>query len=70
MSIFTNYKNFHTFISIMFQEILEQVIVKNLDTGESIPLSLAEDRLPKGTNPLALHIMRLTSEYSRYSSNL
>ncbi|XP_031562157.1 WD repeat-containing protein 44-like, partial [Actinia tenebrosa] len=48
-------------------EILEQVIVKNLDTGERIPLSLAEDRLPKGTNPLALHIMRLTSEFS--SSN-
>ncbi|EDO34060.1 predicted protein, partial [Nematostella vectensis] len=46
-------------------EILEQVLVKNLDTGESIPLSLAEERLPKGTNPLALHIMRLTSEYHR-----
>ncbi|XP_020904017.1 WD repeat-containing protein 44 isoform X2 [Exaiptasia diaphana] len=51
-------------------EILEQVIVKNLDTGESIPLSLAEDRLPKGTNPLALHIMRLTSEYSSSNSKL
>ncbi|KAK3724341.1 hypothetical protein QZH41_010850 [Actinostola sp. cb2023] len=51
-------------------EILEQVIVKNLDTGESIPLSLAEDRLPKGTNPLALHIMRLTSEFSSSNSKL
>ncbi|XP_048588390.1 WD repeat-containing protein 44 [Nematostella vectensis] len=49
-------------------EILEQVLVKNLDTGESIPLSLAEERLPKGTNPLALHIMRLTSEYHSNSN--
>ncbi|KAG1678566.1 WD repeat-containing protein 44 [Nymphon striatum] len=44
-------------------EILEQVTVLNLDTGERIPLSLAEDRLPRGINPLSLHIMRLTSEY-------
>ncbi|XP_066933160.1 WD repeat-containing protein 44-like [Clytia hemisphaerica] len=43
-------------------EILEQVIIKNLDTGEAIPLSLAEDRLPKCTNPLALHIFRLATE--------
>ncbi|XP_067118588.1 WD repeat-containing protein 44 isoform X2 [Centruroides vittatus] len=44
-------------------EILEQVTVLNLDTGELVPLSLAEDRLPKCVNPLSLHIMRLTSEY-------
>ena len=49
----------------MLQEILEQVIVKNLDTGETVPLSLAEDKLPKCVNPMALQIMRLTSEYSR-----
>ncbi|XP_020601484.1 WD repeat-containing protein 44-like [Orbicella faveolata] len=45
-------------------EILEQVMVKNLDTGEAVPLSVAEEKLPKCTNPLALQIMILTSEYS------
>lgn len=45
-----------------FQEILEQVIIKNLDTGEAIPLSLAAERLPQCTNPLALHILRLAVE--------
>ncbi|XP_054721184.1 WD repeat-containing protein 44-like [Uloborus diversus] len=45
------------------QEILAQVSVRNLDTGEQIPLSLAEEHLPKCLNPLSLHIMRLTSEY-------
>eukprot|EP00118_Oscarella_pearsei_P010552 m.65468 g.65468 ORF g.65468 m.65468 type:complete len:244 (+) comp35319_c0_seq15:764-1495(+) len=45
------------------QEILEQVSVKNLDTGETMSLSVAEERIPKGANPLSLHIMRLTSEY-------
>lgn len=44
-------------------EILEQVMVKNLDTGEAVPLSVAEEKLPKCTNPLALQIMRLTSEF-------
>ncbi|RMC08136.1 hypothetical protein DUI87_15170 [Hirundo rustica rustica] len=36
---------------------------KNLDTGEEIPLSLAEEKLPTGINPLTLHIMRRTKEY-------
>jgi len=49
----------------LVKEILEQVMVKNLDTGEAVPLSVAEEKLPKCTNPLALQIMRLTSEYSR-----
>ena len=49
-------------------EILEQVTVLNLDTGEQIPLSIAEDKLPQCLNPLSLHIMRLTSEYIRYRS--
>lgn len=44
-------------------EILEQVTVLNLDTGERVPLSVAEDKLPQCINPLSLHIMRLTSEY-------
>jgi len=37
--------------------------VTNLDTCEKIPLSLAEEKIPKCINPLSLHIMRLTSEY-------
>ncbi|XP_062522121.1 WD repeat-containing protein 44-like isoform X2 [Corticium candelabrum] len=45
------------------KEILDQVVVRNLDTGETMPLSVAEDKIVKGTNPLSLHIMRLTSEY-------
>ena len=45
-------------------------MVKNLDTGEAVPLSVAEEKLPKCTNPLALQIMRLTSEYSRYQSTV
>ena len=53
-------------ICLSVKEILEQVMVKNLDTGEAVPLSIAEEKLPKCTNPLALQIMRLTSEYSRY----
>ncbi|XP_046854421.1 WD repeat-containing protein 44-like isoform X2 [Xenia sp. Carnegie-2017] len=46
------------------QEILEAVVVRNLDTGETMPLSEAEKSLPSGVNPLALHIMRLTTEFS------
>ncbi|XP_019874908.2 WD repeat-containing protein 44 [Aethina tumida] len=49
-------------------EILEQVTVLNLDTGERIPLSVAEDKLPQCLNPLSLHLMRLTSEYVSSSS--
>lgn len=54
--------------AILFsQEILEQVPVTNLDTGEQVPLSIAEDKLPQCINPLSLHIMRLTK--SKYISN-
>ncbi|KAK4881029.1 hypothetical protein RN001_004348 [Aquatica leii] len=49
-------------------EILEQVTVLNLDTGERVPLSIAEEKLPQCINPLSLHIMRLTSEYVSNSS--
>jgi len=48
------------------QEILDQVKVVNLDTGEELPLSLAEEKLPTCVNPLSLHIMRRTKEYSRW----
>ena len=47
------------------QEILEQVFVLNLDTGETVPLSSAEEKIPKCINPLSLHIMRRTKEYLR-----
>jgi hypothetical protein len=47
------------------QEILKQIKVKNLDTGEEMDLVEAEDKLPPSINPLSLHIMRLTSEYVR-----
>lgn len=43
-------------------EILEQVPVKNLDTGEKIPLSeMKSPPPPDGWNPLSLHIHKLTS---------
>lgn len=50
-------------------EILEQVTVLNLDTGEMVPLSVAEDKIPQCINPLSLQIMRLTSEYVSNESN-
>ncbi|KAL8567204.1 hypothetical protein ACOMHN_046614 [Nucella lapillus] len=50
------------------EEILQQVTVRNLDTGEMLPLSAAEDRLPKCVNPLSLHLMRRTKEYSSDSN--
>lgn len=48
---------------IVTQEILASVMIKNLDTGEEIPLIQAEEKLPAGINPLTLHIMRRTKEY-------
>lgn len=50
-------------------EILEQVTVLNLDTGEMVPLSVAEDKIPQCINPLSLQIMRLTSEYVSNNEN-
>ena len=37
-------------------------MVKNLDTGEMIPLSAAEERIPRGHgwSPLSEHLMRRT----------
>ena len=46
------------------QEILQQIKVKNLDTGTEIDLAEAEEQLPESINPLSLHLMRLTSEYA------
>ncbi|XP_078311174.1 WD repeat-containing protein 44-like isoform X3 [Crassostrea virginica] len=44
------------------EEILESVLVLNLDTGEQVPLSTAEEKIPKCINPLTLHIMKITNE--------
>lgn len=44
------------------EEILDSVLVLNLDTGEKVPLSIAEDKIPKCINPLTLHIMKITQE--------
>lgn len=39
-------------------------MVTNLDTGEVIPLSAAEERIPKGHgwSPLSEHLLRRTKE--------
>lgn len=50
------------------QEILDSVMVVNLDTGEEVPLSVAEEKIPQGMNPLSLHIMRLTKEYRDHNT--
>ena len=42
----------------------KRVEVKNLDTGTEMDLATAEEHLPQSINPLSLHIMRLTSEYT------
>uniref|UniRef100_A0A673N6Z9 WD repeat-containing protein 44 n=1 Tax=Sinocyclocheilus rhinocerous TaxID=307959 RepID=A0A673N6Z9_9TELE len=49
--------------AFVVQEILASVMIKNLDTGEEIPLIQAEEKLPTGINPLTMHIMRRTKEY-------
>lgn len=51
------------------EEILAGVIVKNLDTGESMPLSTAAEHVSSCLNPLALQIMSRTREFSYTSSN-
>jgi len=50
------------------QEILRQIKVKNLDTGAEMDLHTAEEQLPQSINPLSLHIMRLTEEYTGIGS--
>ncbi|XP_059611675.1 WD repeat-containing protein 44 isoform X2 [Phlebotomus argentipes] len=51
-------------------EILQQVPVKNLDTGEKFPLSAVEEKIPAtDLNPLSLHILRLTSHLERESDD-
>lgn len=51
------------------EEILSSVIVKNLDTGESMPLSTAAEHVSQCLNPIALQIMSRTREFSYTSSS-
>lgn len=39
-------------IVYLFQQILEETIVKNLDTGDMFPLSAAETMIPQGKSPV------------------
>lgn len=43
------------------QEILEQVPVKNLDTGENFPLSVADEKVEQCIDPLSRYIMQIAS---------
>ncbi|KAK6195219.1 hypothetical protein SNE40_000691 [Patella caerulea] len=49
--------------SLTDQEILDSVMILDLDTGDKIPLSVAEEKIPATLNPLALHIMKLAKEF-------
>uniref|UniRef100_H2ZDE7 WD repeat-containing protein 44 n=1 Tax=Ciona savignyi TaxID=51511 RepID=H2ZDE7_CIOSA len=46
------------------QEILSTVIVRNLDTGQTMPLSVAAEQVSQCLNPLALQIMSRTKEFA------
>ncbi|ESO92849.1 hypothetical protein LOTGIDRAFT_120142 [Lottia gigantea] len=51
--------------SLTDQEILESVMILDLDTGNQIPLSVAEENIPSTLNPLALHILQRTQEMGK-----
>ena len=44
----------------LLQQILQMTIVKNLDTGDSFPLSVVDEKIPLG-NPLNQHLYRRTA---------
>ncbi|XP_078482822.1 WD repeat-containing protein 44-like isoform X2 [Ciona intestinalis] len=46
------------------EEILSTVIVRNLDTGQTMPLSVAAEQVSQCLNPLALQIMSRTKEFA------
>lgn len=45
-------------------EVINQIMIMNIDTGEKMPLSKAENLLPKCLNPLSLHLMKLTNDFN------
>lgn len=46
------------------EEILSTVIVRNLDTGQTMPLSAAAEQVSQYLNPLSLQIMSRTKEFN------
>lgn len=54
----------HSGAETVENQILESTMIKNLDTGEVMPLSVADERIPRGlgVSPLAEHLMRRTNE--------
>jgi hypothetical protein len=59
---------YYLFLTPLFfftlQAILESTMIKNLDTGEVMPLSAAEERIPRGHgwSPLSEHLLRRTNQ--------
>ncbi|KAH9388806.1 hypothetical protein TYRP_008153 [Tyrophagus putrescentiae] len=45
-------------------QVINQIMIMNIDTGEKVPLSKAENLLPKCLNPLSLHLMKLTNDFN------
>lgn len=50
--------------------ILEQVMIKNIDTGETLPLSKADDVVTPCFNPLDLHLIKITNPYPDSESDV
>jgi hypothetical protein len=46
------------------EEILANVMLTCLDTGETVPLSEAEKLLPDGLNPLSFTVIHRTGEFN------
>ncbi|KAI1289338.1 WD repeat-containing protein 44 [Halotydeus destructor] len=44
-------------------DFLQNFTIKNIDTGETLPLSKADELVTKCINPLNLHLMKLANEY-------
>ena len=45
------------------QQILQQIKVRDLDTGTEMDLAAAENLIPRHIDPMSKHIMRITEEY-------
>ena len=45
-------------LPLLVQQILQETIVKNLDTGDVFPLSVAEKMIPQGISPVDIHLAR------------
>lgn len=47
------------------RNVINETTILNIDTGERIPISRADEVLPKNyVNPLTLHLMQLTNDYN------